>query len=161
VLGEVLPQEVWERMSGLEVLQAQLAGELAPPPLHYLTGVRPTSAAAGEAVFALPCHEWLCSPLATVEGGAIAMLADCALTSAIQTGPPRGAALAAMDLKVNFVRPVSPDGRELLASGRVRHAGRTITIAAAEVVNADGKTVALATGSAMLLAGRAAALDQP
>ena len=159
VLGEVLAQAVWERMSGLEVLQAQLAGELAPPPIHFLTGVGPTAATKGEAVFALPCHEWLCSPLGTVEGGTIAMLADCALSSAIQTVAPPGAALAAMDLKVNFVRPVSPDGRELVAHGRVRHAGRTITIAEAEVVNDDGKTVALATGSAMLLADRPAALD--
>jgi uncharacterized protein (TIGR00369 family) len=158
-LGAVLAQDVWERMSGLEVLQAQLAGELPPPPIHFLTGVRPTEAAAGTAVFALPCHEWLCSPLGTVEGGTIAMLADCALSSAIQTVAPPGAALAAMDLKVNFVRPVSPDGRELVAHGRVRHAGRTITIAEADVVNADGKAVALATGSAMLLADRPAALD--
>ena len=159
VLGEVLAQDVWERLSGLEVLQAQIGGELPVPPIHFLTGVTLTEATAGEAVFALPCHEWLCSPLGTVEGGAIAMLADCALSSAIQTVAAPGAALAAMDLKVNFVRPVRPDGRRLVAHGRVRHAGRTITIAEAEVVSADGKTVALATGSAMLLSGRPAALD--
>jgi uncharacterized protein (TIGR00369 family) len=146
-------------MSGLEILQAQLAGDLGHPPLHFLTGVRPTEVAFGEATFALPCHEWLCSPLGTVEGGTIAMLADCALVSAIQTTAPPGAALAAMDLKVNFLRPVRPDGRDLRARGRVRHAGRTIAVAEAEVVNSDGKPVALATGSAMLLAGRPAALN--
>ena len=158
-LGEVVPQALWDSMSGLEVLQAQLGGDLPRPPLHFLTGVRATAAAAGEADFALPCHEWLCSPLGTVEGGAIAMLADCALASAIQTVAPAGAALAAIDLKVNFVRPVRPDGRDLVAHGRVRHAGRTIAIAEAEVINGDGKAVALATGSAMLLAGRPASLD--
>ena len=42
----------------------------------YLTGLRPTEVGDGEAVFTLPCHEWLCSPLQTVEGGVIAMLAD-------------------------------------------------------------------------------------
>ena len=158
-LGHVLQQDVWARMSGLEVLQAMLAGELPHPPLHFLTGLRPTDVAPGEAVFALPCHEWLCSPLGTVEGGTIAMLADSALASAIQTTAPAGTAVAAIDLKVNFLRPVLPDGRELLAHGRVRHAGRTIAIAEAEVVNADGKPVALATGSAMILPGRPAALD--
>ncbi len=160
-LGEVLGQEVWERMSGLEVLEAQLGGGLAYPPLHFLTGLHPVEVAAGEAVFALPCHEWLCSPLGTVEGGAIAMVADSALVSAIQTTAPAGAALAAVDLKVNFLRPVPPDGRELRAHGRVRHSGRTITIAEAEVINADSKPVALATGSAMILAGRAATLGDP
>jgi uncharacterized protein (TIGR00369 family) len=146
-------------MSGLEILKAQLRGDLAYPPLHFLTGLHPVEVAAGEAVFALPCHEWLCSPLGTVEGGAIAMLADSALVSAIQTTAPAGTALAAMDLKVNFLRPVPPDGRELRAHGRVRHAGRTITIAEAEVINADGKPVALATGSAMILEGRPATLS--
>jgi uncharacterized protein (TIGR00369 family) len=160
-LGEVLDQDVWDRMSGLEVLEALVTGDLPGPPLHFLTGVHPVEVGAGHAVFALPCHEWLCSPLGTVEGGAIAMAADSALVSAIQTTAPAGAALGAMDLKVNFLRPVPPDGRELLAHGRVRHAGRTITIAEAEVVNADGKPVAMATGSAMVLAGRPAALGDP
>ena len=86
------------------------------------------------------------------------MLADAALASAIQTTAPAGAALVAIDLKVNFFRPVQPDMREILARGRVRHAGRTITVAEAEVVNAHGKAVALATGSAMILADRPAGL---
>jgi len=159
-LGEVLGQDVWEQRSGLEVLHAQIAGELPGPPIHHLTGLRPLDATRGEAVFALPCHEWLCSPLGTVEGGTIAMLADSALVSAIQTTAPPGTAVAAVDLKVNFLRPVQPDGRELRAEGRVRHAGRTIAIAEADVLNADGKVVAVATGSAMLLAGRPAALDE-
>ena len=157
-LGGVVDQEAWERLSGLEVLEAMLAGELPLPPIHYLTGVGLTEVGSGEATFTMPCHEWLCSPLGTVEGGTIAMLADCALVSAIQTTAPPGAAVAAIDLKVNFLRPVLPDGRDLVARGRVRHAGRTISIAEADVLNADGKAVAVATGSAMLLPGRPAAL---
>ena len=160
-LGHVLEQAIWAQMSGLQVLQGQIAGELPRPPIHYLTGVRPIEVGPREAVFTLPCHEWLCSPLRTVEGGVIAMLADSALVSAIQTTAPPGAAVAAIDLKVNFLRPVRPDGRELVAHGRVRHAGRTISVAEADVVDADGKAVALATGSAMVLPGRAAALGDP
>ena len=157
-LGAVVDQRAWERLSGLEVLEAQLADELPRPPIHYLTGVMPTAVGRGEATFTMPCHEWLCSPLRTVEGGTIAMLADCALVSAIQTTAPPGTAVAAIDLKVNFLRPVLPDGRELVARGRIRHAGRTICVAEADVLNADGNTVAVATGSAMLLPGRPAAL---
>jgi uncharacterized protein (TIGR00369 family) len=161
VLGEVLGQEVWDRMSGLEVLRAQLDGELPYPPIHYLTGQGPVEAGEGRSDFSMPCHEWLCSPLGTVEGGTIAMLGDHALSSAIQTTVPPGAAFGSIDLKVNFLRPVRPDGRDLLARGRVRHAGRSIAVAESEVVNADGKTVALATGSARMLPDRPAALGQP
>jgi uncharacterized protein (TIGR00369 family) len=157
-LGEIVGQDVWDRMSGLEFFEARLAGELPNPPIHYLTGAGPVEVGAGEAIFTMPCHEWLCTPRGTVEGGSIAMVADAALSSAIQTTLPAGAALAAIDLKVNFLRPVAPDGRELLSRGRVRHAGRTIAVAEAEVVNADEKTVALATGSAMILTDRPATL---
>jgi acyl-coenzyme A thioesterase PaaI-like protein len=38
-----------------------------------------------------------------------------------------------------------------VARGQVDHGGRTIAMAHAEVVNADGKQVALATGSAVML----------
>lgn len=151
-LGAVVPPDAWKRMSGREVLEAQIEGDLPAPPLQLLTGLRPVAVGAGEATFALPCHEWLCSPLGTVEGGTIAMLADAAITGAIQAAAPAGAPVASVDVKVNFLRPVQPDGGELVAQGRVRHGGRTIAVAEAELVNADGRPVALATGSAMPLA---------
>jgi uncharacterized protein (TIGR00369 family) len=156
--GEVLPQEVWDRMSGLEVLEAQVAGELPRPPVSHLFGLAPIEVDEGRATFVLPATEWLCSPLHTVEGGVIAMLADAALASAIQTTVPAGAALAMVDLKVNFLRPARPDGRDLVARGTVIHRGRTVSVANAEVRNADDKPVALATGSAMILEGRPASL---
>ena len=55
-----------------------------------------------------------------------------------------------MDLKVNYLRPAPADGRDLGAHGRVRHVSRTIAVAESEVTKADGKTAALATGSAMI-----------
>lgn len=156
--GEVIAQEVWDKMSGLEVLTAMLAGELPAPPLRYLTGLRPVEAGPGHAVFALPASEWLCPPSARVEGGAVAMLADAALAGAIMTVAPAGTAVASIDLKVDFLRPARADGRELLARGNVVHAGRTLVVAHSEVTNLDGKRVALATGSALLLPGRPASL---
>ena len=158
VAGEILAQEVWERMSGLEVLEAQIAGELARPPISHLCGMMPTEVGEGRATFVLPATGWLCSPLGNVEGGVVAMLGDAALASAIQTTLPAGAALAMIDLKVNFLRPAKPDGRDLIADGTVVHRGRTIAIANAQVRNADGKPVAFATGSAMILPGRPASL---
>lgn len=158
VIGEVIPQEVWDEMSGLEMLTASLAGELPAPPTRYLMGLRLVEAADGTAGFALPASEWLCPPTGTVQGGVIAMLADAALACAIMTVTPAATAMASIDLKVNFLRPGIADGRDLLARGTVAHAGRTISVAHSEVVNSDGKRVALATGSALLIPGRSASL---
>jgi uncharacterized protein (TIGR00369 family) len=158
VAGTALAQDVWDRMSGREVLDAQLAGSLPAPPVGHLFGVRPVAVDDGAATIALPATEWLCSPLGTVQGGVIAMLADTALACAIQTTVPAGAALAMIDLKVNYLRPVRPDDRELVGTGKLAHRGQTIAVATAEVTNEDGKQVALATGSAMILQDRPASL---
>ena len=158
VVGEMLPQSVFDRMSGLEVMNAIRAGELPPPPSRYLFGLRLAEASEGQATFVLPASEWLCPPSGRVQGGVIAMLADAALSGAITTLKPAGTATATIDLKVNFLRPAPADGGELMARGRVDHAGRTIAVAHSEVVNADGKQVALATGSAVMLPGRSASL---
>ena len=59
-----------------------------------------------------------------------------------------------------ILRPVPPDGRDLTARAEVVHRGRSIAIAGAEVTNAEGKRVLLATGSVMYLPGRPASLGE-
>ena len=88
------------------------------------------------------------------------MLADLALLLAVQTTTAPGVAIAGLDLKANFPRPVPPDGRDLTARAEVVHRGRSIAIAGAEVTNAEGKRVLLATGSVMYLPGRPASLGE-
>jgi acyl-coenzyme A thioesterase PaaI-like protein len=65
-----------------------------------------------------------------------------------------------VDLKVYFLRPVPPDGRDLLARGTVIHRGRTIAIATSDVFDAVGKKIAVATGSAVILPGRPATVTR-
>jgi uncharacterized protein (TIGR00369 family) len=85
-----------------------------------------------------------------VQGGFTAMIADAALACAIQTHMDRGDSFVPVDVKVNYLRPVIPDGRPLTAVGTVTHRGRSLAIAHATVTNADGKPVAVATGSAVI-----------
>jgi uncharacterized protein (TIGR00369 family) len=156
--GEVLPQEEFERRSGMEMLRALLAEELPRPPIHYLTGLRLVDAREGETVAVLPCSKWLSTSAGTVQGGFTAMLAESAMTSAAYSTVPPDTAVAALDFKVNYLRPVFPDGSDLTARARILHRGRTLAVAAAELTNAEGKQVALATGSSMYLPGRPANL---
>jgi uncharacterized protein (TIGR00369 family) len=156
--GELLSPEVFAERSGLDVLRAFIAGELPSPPIGRLTGMRVTEAGEGEATVVLPCSKWLSTSAGTVQGGFTAMLAEAALAAAVFSTAEAGTAAAPLDLKVNFLRPVLPDGRDLTARARVVHRGRTLAIANAELSNADGKTVALATGSTMYLPGRPADL---
>ncbi len=157
VEGEVLAQEIWDRMSGLEVLRALIAGELPAPPLRHLCGIAAVEADEGRTRWKMPASEWLCAPVkGRLYGGATALLAGTAIDTAIQTTVPAGAAFAPVDLKVYFLRPVSPDGRDLVAEGAVLHRGRSMAIGTSQVFDADGKKVAVATGSALILPGRPA-----
>jgi uncharacterized protein (TIGR00369 family) len=155
----VLAPEVWTELSGAEILERQIRGELPPPPIHYLTGMRPLEATDGAVTAVMPASEWLASPTRLLQGGTIAMLADTAMLMAVLTKADPRTAVAGLDLKVNYMRPAPPDGRDLTAEAVVEHSGRTLAISRARISNADGRPVALATGSAMYLPDRAASLD--
>ncbi len=150
VAGSPVPQDVWDRMTGLEIMQAFTRGELPAPPISHLTGLRPTEVSEGSATFVLPTSPWLTSPLGTVQGGATALLADTVLATAVQTTLPKRTVYAPLDLKVNYLRPVFADGRDLTGTATIVHRGRTLAVASAEIRNADGKKVAVATGTAMI-----------
>lgn len=159
VEGQIVPEGVWQTTSGLDVLLGQVAGRISMPPIHRLTGLHPTEVAQDEVTFVMPASEWLCAPPRDrVQGGAVALLAETALSAASLTRMPAGTALAPVDLKVNYLRPLAADGRRAYARGRVVHTGRRIAVANAEVFDADGKAIAVATGSAMVLPDRPASL---
>lgn len=147
VQGAVLGRDIWQVSSGREVLDAQLRGDLPQPPVHELFGLSLNEVDEGVCVFSLPCTRWLCGPVGYVQGGVIALLAHTALQAAVQTTVATGTGCVPLDVKVNLLRPVPPDGRDLVARGQVVHRGRSYAIANAEVTNADGKRVALVTGS--------------
>jgi uncharacterized protein (TIGR00369 family) len=88
--------------------------------------------------------------MGTVFGGMIALLAGSAGSAAVQSVAPAGTSFKALDLKLNIIRPVSPDGSELVATGTVIHRGRQLAISSTEVVNDRAKRVAVATGTTML-----------
>lgn len=99
----------------------------------------------------MPASGWLMNPAGTVCGGALAMLVDAMIAFAATTILPVGHGLTTLDLKVNFLRPVTPDGQTLTAQGRIIHAGKRMLIANGEVLDAQGRQVVVATGSQMLV----------
>lgn len=153
VEGTVYDAALFDSMSGLEVLQAYIDGVYDRPPLGYLIGGGPVEASDGSCTWRMPTSAWLSSPGMSLYGGAIALQADLALSAAVQSTLPAGTSYGTLDLKVQFVRPVFPGTGDLLARAQVTHRGRSIAIADAVIRNAEGKPVAFATGSAMLVAG--------
>jgi acyl-CoA thioesterase len=133
---------------GLELLRAQLRGR-PPPPIDRLTAIRLVAAERGRVVFALAAHPWLGNEWGTVYGGVTALLAKSAAAAAVQTTAPADARFTALDIKVNLLRPIPLDGRDLVATGTLLHRGKRLAIATSEVVHGDQR-VAVATGTTAL-----------
>jgi uncharacterized protein (TIGR00369 family) len=81
--------------------------------------------------------------------GGIALLGMSASSCAVQTTAERGIDFAALDMKINLLRPVHPDGQQLVATGTVLHRGRRLAIGTAEVRH-GGRLVAVITGTTEL-----------
>jgi uncharacterized protein (TIGR00369 family) len=152
--GEVVPQAIWDETSGLDLVQLWRKGERPVSPNCSLLGLRFIEAAEGAVTLSMPASLWFCTGFGTFYGGALVALADTAINSAVTTTLPPGTSFGTLDLKVNFLRPLTPDGRELVARATVEQRGRTIAVTTCRLDDADGKRVAMATGSAMISPGR-------
>jgi uncharacterized protein (TIGR00369 family) len=150
VEGEVVPQAVWNETDGLDLVQLWHKGERAASPNCSLLGVRFVDVAEGSVTLAMPASLWFCTGFGTFYGGVLTAFADSAINTAVTTTLPAGTSFGTLDLKVNFLRPVTPDGRDLVARATVEQRGRTIAVTTARIDDADGKRVAMATGSAMI-----------
>jgi uncharacterized protein (TIGR00369 family) len=119
------------------------------PPLHQLTGL----AEHPDGSFTLPASRWFCAPPpGRVQGGVVALLADAAQFSAIRSRTPEGVSYSPIELKVNYLRPLISDGRTARAQATVAHLGRRSAVARADVYDADGRAIAVASGSGLLSA---------
>lgn len=150
VEGEVVAQAVWDETDGLELVQLWQKGERSVSPNCSLFGLRFEDVAEGSVSLAMPASLWFCTGFGTFYGGALVAFADSAINAAVTTTLPPGASFDTLDLKVNFLRPVTPDGRELMARAAVEQRGRTIAVTTCRIDDADGRRVAMATGSAMI-----------
>jgi len=151
--GAVISQEEWDAISGLELVQSWMKEERGTPPVCRLSGWRFPEVGEGTTTWSMPASQWFCTGFGTFYGGIIALFLDGGINTAVTTTLPPGSSFGTLDLKVNFLRPVTPDGRDLVGRARVIHRGRTVAVTTAEVEDADGKLVAMATSSAMILPG--------
>src|SRR5690242_15068462 len=126
-------------LSGLEHLQAIVAGDIPPPPIAALLGFELVAVEEGRAVFAVTPGEYHYNPIGVVHGGLAATLLDSAMGCAVHSTLPAGTAYTTLEVKVNFARPITGATGRIVCEGSVIHRGRT-------VATADGRVTAEATG---------------
>ena len=118
-------------------------------------GARIVSVAPGEVVIELPWRDDLAQQHGVLHAGAVASIADSACGYAALSLMPPGSGVMSVEFKVNLLAPGR--GERFLASGRVRRAGRTLTICEGTVkamTGADAHEVAIMTATMIRLEGR-------
>ena len=139
------------RSSGLELLRAMIAGELAAPPVMHLLDMTRMEADEGRVAVELVPQEFHYNPLGTVHGGVLATLMDTAMGSAVFTRLGDGIAYTTLELKLNFIRPVTLDGSRLTCDAEVVHLGRRTATAEGKITDANGKLIAHGSTTILVL----------
>jgi len=110
--------------------------------LSALLGFHVESLAPGRAVLSMQVKELHKQIHDVVHGGVLAALADTAAAIAAYTVVERGAELATVELKINYLSAVP--GGKIKAEGKVLRAGRNFVVTECEVLDATGRLAAKA-----------------
>jgi len=113
-----------------------------------LIGARLSAVEPGATEITLPYREDLTQQKGFVHGGIIGMIADTACGYAAFSLMPAGCSLVTVEYKINILAPARGS---LLARGEVVKAGRSLTVARAEVYAQDGKHIASMQQTLMML----------
>jgi uncharacterized protein (TIGR00369 family) len=138
-------------MTGLEYFRAMLEGRVPQPPMVSLFGFRIVEADHGRVVFAGVASEQFYNGWGVVHGGFAASMLDTALTCAVNTTSDRERSFTTLELKINFIRPLTREVGELRCEGRVIHTGRRIATAEGRIAGPDGKIYAHGTTTCIVI----------
>lgn len=137
-------------LDGIEFMNKLLSGELPGAPIASHLGMELTEVGNGTVTFRCRPDESHYNPIGMVHGGLVATLLDSALGCATHTTLPAGTGYTSIEIKVNFLRPVTSDSGPLICTGNVTKAGRRVAFAEGDVVDRHDKTVATASGSLLI-----------
>ena len=138
-------------LSGMEYIHAIFAGELPPPPIATLMGFRGVEAEPGRALFEMEPGPQHYNPIGSVHGGIALTLLDSAMGCAVHTLLDRGVRYTTLEVKANFVRPISAETGLIRCEGTVVHLGGRVATAEGKLTDAAGKLLAHGTTTCLII----------
>jgi uncharacterized protein (TIGR00369 family) len=136
----------------IELQRRTVAGDKIIP-VWWLTGYRPTGIEDGYASASLPSSPWLSNGSPSIYGGLLAWAAEFTMGSAVYSTLPAGDVFATLDMHIRFTRPALVGPGSLILAAAVTHRGKRLRVSSCNVDSADGKRVAMATASALVVEG--------
>ena len=134
--------------TGREKIGAFSRGDLRPPPIMTTLGMELIRVGEGVADISMDVDSRFHNPMGTVHGGIVTDLADAAMGVAMMSTLKAGESFTTLELKMNFLRPVTK--ARLTAEAKVVHRGKTIGMVEMVVKNGEGKVVARGTATQLV-----------
>ena len=123
-------------------------------PVGQLIGFETIEVADGRAVVTLAAGAQHTNPMGTLHGGVLCDIADAAMGIAFASTLASDESFTTIELKINFFRPV---WKALLkAQGKVVRRGTTVGYVECEITDENGKLVAKAASTCLVLRGERA-----
>ena len=139
------------RLAGIDYIRAIFAEELPPPPISTLIGFRGVEAEPGRAVFEMTPGPEHYNPIGSVHGGIALTLLDSAMGCAVHTTLEAGVGYTTLEVKTNFVRPITADTGVIRCEGTVVHGGSRVATAEGRLTDEAGKLLAHGTTTCLIL----------
>jgi uncharacterized protein (TIGR00369 family) len=136
----------------IELQRDSLAQHMAFP-VWRLTGYRPTDVAPGRFKAVLPSSAWFSNGGPSIYGGMLAWAAEFTMGAAVYSALSAGDVFATLDMHIRFTRPALINSGDLTLEASVNHSGKLLRVTSCNVNNAEGKRVAMATSSALVVEG--------
>jgi uncharacterized protein (TIGR00369 family) len=138
-------------LSGIDYFRKMLAGELPPPAMLELFGIRLVEVEAGRVVFSATADERFYNGTGVAHGGFAATLLDTALGCAINSTMPVGKRFTTLELKVNLTRPITKEAGVLRCEAKAVHVGGRTATSEGRIVDARGKLYAHGTTTCIVV----------
>ena len=137
--------------TGLEYLQRIIGGEIPSVPIGDTLGFRMTEVEKGRIVLLGNPDRRSYNLIGTVHGGWAAAILDSALALAALSTLEADQGFTTVDIRINYLRPLSIETGEVRAEGRVLQAGRRLAYCEAKLTDRAGKLLCHGTGSCLIL----------
>src|SRR5437773_2565133 len=137
-------------LSGMEYLQKIVSGELPPPPIGALMNFRIAELSEGRAVFTVEPAEYHYNPIGVVHGGLAATLLDSAMGCAVHSTLPAGGGYTTLEIKVNYIRPMTAETGLVRCKAKVIHVGGRTATAEGRLEDGRGKLYAYGTTTCII-----------
>ena len=134
-------------ISGLDYLKAIQDGRINPPPVAMLIGYKLSEVDSGYAVFELDPDEYHYNPFATVHGGILSTLLDTTMTASVLSTLPKGFSCTTVEIKVNFIKPVTAQTEVLRCEAKPIHIGSRLATVEGRLKDKNGKLYAHGTST--------------